>query len=220
MRANLYLYYSYMLTLLPNFHNVRLATKDLVAAFLSFISRGSLETFFTVLAPTNLVKLFVQKFVSFDVNNYYKILSLNLLDNSVAANSLKFNNTTSNLIKLLANEETLNNHRGLRFNHPVFCYDYRAGDYFPKFYQENITYLLPTFAKITGGTRTPVWFLSERVPKVMEINLEGFFDVKGARKLRKKFFVSARSENRSSPTFFFYNFFSAFSKAKSKTPFY
>jgi len=55
---------------------------------------------------------------------------------------------------LADNEENANETRALRFYSPTFAYDYKTGNYFPKFYQENVTYLLSTFADLTGGLRT------------------------------------------------------------------
>lgn len=67
----------------------------------------------------------------------------------VRTNSVFFNDLTNN-------KENLHQARGLKFNNPVFSYDYRTGNYFPKFYQENLLFLLSTFSKITGGVRTPI----------------------------------------------------------------
>jgi hypothetical protein len=52
------------------------------------------------------------------------------------------------------NEESVGQRRGLRFDNPIFRYDYKSGDYFSKFNQETYTHLLSTLANITGGLRT------------------------------------------------------------------
>ena len=122
---------------------------------------------------------------------------------------------------LYINEESLEQSRGLRFNSPVFCYDYRAGDYFPKYYQENLTYLLPTFAKLTGGVRTPVWFFATSSFEAFTLNLNNFFQTSVVHKLRKSFYVNPRLDNRNSPTYFFYNLFASLHNTKQqKTPYY
>jgi hypothetical protein len=52
------------------------------------------------------------------------------------------------------NEETPASPRGLRFNNPIFKYDYKVGDYFPRINKELYFYLFSTLSEITGGVRT------------------------------------------------------------------
>jgi len=45
-------------------------------------------------------------------------------------------------------------YRFQKFTNPVFKYDYKAGDYFPKINKELYTYLFTTIANITNSIRT------------------------------------------------------------------
>jgi hypothetical protein len=51
-------------------------------------------------------------------------------------------------------EEMISTPRGLRFNNPIFRYDYKTGDYFTRASKELYFYLFSTFAEITGGIRS------------------------------------------------------------------
>ena len=144
-----------MKSILPSYTVVKHNLKENLTSFLNLFSTNRLDIFSVLFTHANLFKILLQNALYMTTVSSSQLTALNIDTNSTFTSSLKLNNLTSGLIKLLSNEETLNNQRGLRFNSPVFCYDYRAGDYFPKFYQENITYLLPTFTKITGGVRTP-----------------------------------------------------------------
>jgi hypothetical protein len=65
-----------------------------------------------------------------------------------------FNNSYASSLNKYGYTELGGQKRGLRFNNPLFKYEYKTGDYFPKFYQETFTYLLSTLAGLTGGLRT------------------------------------------------------------------
>jgi heme/copper-type cytochrome/quinol oxidase subunit 1 len=50
--------------------------------------------------------------------------------------------------------------RNQKFFNPVFKYDYKAGNYFPKLYKETYSYLLSTLSDLTNALRPTVWFHS------------------------------------------------------------
>ena len=56
---------------------------------------------------------------------------------------------------LLNNEELSSNSRFLRFDNPIFKYDYKSGDYFPKLYKDVYSFLIPSILDLTSGLRTP-----------------------------------------------------------------
>jgi hypothetical protein len=64
-----------------------------------------------------------------------------------------FNNTSLTFINKYTNEETSNVSRYLRFYNPVFKYDFKSGDYFPKIYKEMYTYLFMSRADALGSLR-------------------------------------------------------------------
>lgn len=59
------------------------------------------------------------------------------------------NNATENIISELSSTP-----RYYRFNDPIFKYDYKSGDYFPKLYKEIYQHLFTTILNITNGLKT------------------------------------------------------------------
>jgi len=70
-------------------------------------------------------------------------------------NTNDFSNIASKEKFLLDNEEFSNNSRFLRFDNPVFKYDYKSGDYFPKLYKDLYFFLIPSILDLTSGLRMP-----------------------------------------------------------------
>jgi hypothetical protein len=64
-----------------------------------------------------------------------------------------FTNNNSQIQTKYFNEELSSSSRYLRFNNPVFKYDYKSGDYFPKLYKEVYTYLFSSINDLTGGLK-------------------------------------------------------------------
>jgi heme/copper-type cytochrome/quinol oxidase subunit 1 len=89
-------------------------------------------------------------------------------------NSNYFNNFNSAYQFKNINQETSNSYRYLRFSYPVFKYDYKSGDYFPKLYKEAYAYLFTTMADLTSAVRTAPWFLSNQYFDVFLINFNNF----------------------------------------------
>jgi hypothetical protein len=52
------------------------------------------------------------------------------------------------------NQETAETSRYLKFANPVFKYDYKSGDYFPKLYKEVYTHLFSSVSDLTSAVRT------------------------------------------------------------------
>lgn len=68
--------------------------------------------------------------------------------------SLYFSTLDAKTQFLLNNEETsTNSSRYHKFDNPIFKYDYKSGDYFPKLYKEVYTFLFSTLIDLTGGLR-------------------------------------------------------------------
>jgi hypothetical protein len=65
-----------------------------------------------------------------------------------------FSDTDEILLNKLTHQELSEIYRFNRFSNPIFKYDYKAGDYFPKLYKEVYTYLFPTIGDLTSGLRT------------------------------------------------------------------
>jgi len=83
-------------------------------------------------------------------NSFLYSLNPNL---SYGYSSQYFNNTSLTFINKYTNEETSNVSRYLRFYNPVFKYDFKSGDYFPKIYKEMYTYLFMSRADALGSLR-------------------------------------------------------------------
>lgn len=116
--------------------------------------------------------------------------------------------------KKYENEETFLYHRGLRFNSPIFAYDYRTGNYFPKFYQETFTHLLPTLAALTGGVRTSQWFLSETADNAFTANISTFFSSTAVFTPKLHYKVWSIESNRLLPSDAFYGLVKGLNKKK------
>lgn len=117
------------------------------------------------------------------------------------------NTTNSKENFLFNNEELSNNSRFVRFNLPIFKYDYKSGDYFPKLYKDAYSFLIPSFLDLTSGLRTPSWFFSSILNELLEstlystlINLEKKFNF-------GKFNILSTQNNKISHSDAFYNFF-------------
>lgn len=91
--------------------------------------------------------------LNYDYNNILN--KKNLKFNSDFFNNLKFNSKN-----LYINEESSQQTRFIRSQNPIFKYDYKSGDYFPKLYKEVYPYLFTSIADLTGGLRQANWYFS------------------------------------------------------------
>lgn len=118
-----------------------------------------------------------------------------------------FTNTNSSLITQYSNEELSDNSRYWRFSNPVFKYDYKSGDYFPKSSRELYTYLFTTFGDLTGGLKPAPWFNSDKFIEAFNTNFWNYTaNVKSA-PLDKNSMHHSWSASRFNSTDGFYNFF-------------
>jgi hypothetical protein len=84
--------------------------------------------------------------INLQINNGQKLKDLNVASSS-------FNNTDSKNEFAFNHEELSSNFRYRRFDNPVFKYDYKSGDYYPKLYKEVYPYLFTSAIDLTGGLR-------------------------------------------------------------------
>ena len=84
-------------------------------------------------------------FINF--NNFKIFKNLNYKSSYLSNSSTLFLNKYSN-------EETSETSRYLKFYNPVFKYDFKSGDYFPKLYKEVYGYLFLTMSEAAGSLRT------------------------------------------------------------------
>jgi hypothetical protein len=64
-----------------------------------------------------------------------------------------FSNINFRNNNLYNNEELSIASRYHRFDNPVFKYDYKSGDYYPKLYKELYSFLFTSSIELTGGLR-------------------------------------------------------------------
>lgn len=97
----------------------------------------------------------------------------NLLINKLSFFSDYFNNLNFNFKHKYQNEELVEESRAIRSQNPVFKYDYKSGDYFPKLYKEVYPFLFSSIIDLTGGLRQANWIIS---PNYIE-NLTSNFNI-------------------------------------------
>ena len=118
---------------------------------------------------------------------------------------------------LSQNEEASALPRYLKVHNPIFKYDYKSGDYFPKLYKELYPHLFSSLLDLTSGLRTSPWFLSNNTKEVVEISFalfapapaNSFSNVRSSRNLQLKTF------NKFYHTDPFYNLFSILKTQKN-----
>ncbi len=111
---------------------------------------------------------------------------------------------------LLTNQENSSLARNLKFNNPIFKYDYKSGDYFPKLYKEVYNHLYSSILDLTSGLRTSPWFLSNNIVELINSNLT--LNIDNTSELFKNTHVNSTISSKNLNKFFhtdgFYNFFS------------
>ena len=106
-----------------------------------------------------------------------------------------------------SNEETSNTFRYLKFYNPVFKYDYKSGDYFPKLYKESYNYLFTSLNDLTNSVRTAPWYISDSYREYFKINFSNFYENITKTKKFSNFTSYEWSFSRFNNTDAFYNFF-------------
>lgn len=140
-----------------------------------------------------------QIFNNFTTSNY---------DNKRFSYSSKyFNNLNNPFFNKYSNEESSSNSRYLRFYNPVFKYDYKSGDYFPKLYKEMYTSLFTTISELTSGLRTSSWFLSDKYLEAFNANFNNYYDSILNTNTFPGFNIHSWSSSRFNNTDPFFNFF-------------
>lgn len=128
-------------------------------------------------------------------------------NNALTYTSNYFTNSDSLLQTKYSNEESSLNSRYQRFSNPVFKYDYKSGDYFPKLYKEVYSYLFSTSIDVTGALRTAPWFISNNFMEIFSNNFNVFFDNITKTNLVNLYSVHSWNASRIRYTDAFYNFF-------------
>lgn len=124
-----------------------------------------------------------------------------------------FNNTDLSFNLKYSNEEITESSRYLKFYNPVFKYDYKSGDYFPKSYKEIFYgYLFTTIGDLTSSVRTAPWFISDKYIEAFNINFNNYFDNITQTSTLPNMVLHNWSTSRFNHTDAFYNFFFYFIK--------
>lgn len=120
-----------------------------------------------------------------------------------------FNNNSFDSYIKYSNEETSNNYRYWRFSNPMFKYDYKSGDYLPKFVKETYTHLFTTGTDLSGITKLPSWFFSEKYKELIELDFNFFFNTTKKKIRINKTTYYLNEKNHFGTTEGFYNIFYA-----------
>ncbi len=118
-----------------------------------------------------------------------------------------FSNTSVSFLNKYSNEETSETFRYLKFYNPVFKYDFKSGDYFPKLYKEAYSYLFLSMAEAVGSLRSAPWFLSPKYFEYFNTNFSNFFDNITNSKQFSNVVLHSWNTSRFNNTDGFYNFF-------------
>lgn len=108
------------------------------------------------------------------INNDYNYINLFNTTNNLNYFSNYFSTSDSLILNKYSNEEISNDYRYLKFSNPVFKYDYKSGDYFPKLYKEVYTSLFTTLNDLTGGLKTSSWFFSDKFKEAFDVNFSNY----------------------------------------------
>ena len=205
--SNIYTYYSLfffdlkILSVLFNFFLILNSTiinclsilPDFINNFALFSDKtNSVFSFFYDAFSTNSLKNF-KNITESRINQNY---SSNFFTNSDEVFNVKH-----------SNEETSNTFRYLKFYNPVFKYDYKSGDYFPKLYKESYNYLFTSLNDLTNSVRTAPWYISDSYREYFKINFSNFYENITKTKKFSNFTSYEWSFSRFNNTDAFYNFF-------------
>ena len=153
---------------------------------------------------TNFIFNYLYSFLFFKTN----YSSFSLVDSSQQKYfSNYFNNTSLSFINKYTNEETSEVSRYLRFYNPIFKYDFKSGDYFPKIYKEVYTYLFMSRADALGSLRNAPWFLSSKYVEYFDKNFSNYVESISNSIKFNNFTLHKWEEKRFTHPDAFYNFF-------------
>lgn len=118
-----------------------------------------------------------------------------------------FNNYDNSFNNKYSNEESSESARYLKFYNPIFKYDYKSGDYFPKLYEKVYSSLFTTINELTSGLRTSPWFLSNKYVETFNTNFGDYYDNIVKTNVFSNVILHSWNSSRFSNTNAFYNFF-------------
>lgn len=179
---------------------------DFFYSFFSFFS-----FFFSNLSYIFFSNYTFSSFVLF-YNIYFNLYFNNFLISQNNSSSLyyksnHFSNTSLSLLNKYTNEENSETFRYLKFYNPVFKYDFKSGDYFPKLYKEAYSYLFLSMSEAVGSLRSAPWFLSPKYFEYFNANFLNFFENVSNSKQFSSVILHSWSTSRFNNTDGFYNFF-------------
>jgi len=106
---------------------------------------------FVFLLNFTTITLYLSKITN-SISSYINLFTTNSLNTKLNFKSDYYNNLDQNLSNKLLLEESSESSRFLKFDNPVFKYDYKSGNYFPPLYNDIFSHLFTTIADITSST--------------------------------------------------------------------
>lgn len=100
------------------------------------------------------------------LNSFYNFQNIINRDTFTKYKSNTFLNLSTKDSFIYLNEELGNDIKIQKFDNPIFKYDYKSGDYFPKLYKEVYSHLFSSIIDLTGGLRQAPWFLSNTYSEI------------------------------------------------------
>ena len=183
---------------------VNLIFLNLFYFFCDFLSQVT-RVLSLILFSTKTNTIFANFYNLFFSNNNYSYSTLYNSNHNYSSDY--FNNTSLSFINKYTNEETSNVSRYLRFYNPVFKYDFKSGDYFPKIYKEMYTYLFMSRADALGSLRNAPWFLSSKYTEYFDKNFSNYVESINNVTKFNNFTIHKWEEKRFTHPDAFYNFF-------------
>lgn len=175
--------------------------------FYFFDLSSQLVKLFSLILFSNKTNFIFNNFYTFLFfkNDFFYVKSYN--KNSEVYSSNYFNNNSLSFVNKYTNEETSDVSRYLRFYNPVFKYDFKSGDYFPKIYKEVYTYLFMSRADALGSLRNAPWFLSSKYVEYFDKNFANYVESMSNVTKFNNFVLHKWEEKRLTHPDAFYNFF-------------
>ena len=141
-------------------------------------------------------------------NQLTNSLPSSVVNNEVVSPTVNFSTSTITEKVLTSGEEVSSNFRYQKFSNPVFRYDYKAGNYFPKDDFTLHRHMFVSISEITGGIRKSAWFFSPDFMELFSNSVSNYFDTIG---VTSSEFLYTDIQRRAQPyisfTDSFYNFY-------------
>jgi hypothetical protein len=173
-----------------------------VSFFTPLFSFSTLSTYLFFNYQTFLVfnKMYDLVFVS----NFFSNSDKDIKDNFSSNFFFTLDNKDTNKYN---NEEISNSFRYQRFSNPVFKYDYKSGDYFPKLHKIIHAHLFSTINDVTNGLRQSPWFLSNNYVEAFSHTFDNYLIDIAQVSLLNTHDIYTKLEVSLANTDAFYNFF-------------